>query len=110
MRIRVTAPDDDLKQSDIDAIQKDLEKIDRRLNDFKEEITADVRIRTEGSAATHHVVVELDYGRTHLIAKADNKDIGIAVREAREDLLRQINDRSRGGHSSFAKRSAGRTP
>jgi ribosome-associated translation inhibitor RaiA len=110
MRIRVNAPDEDLTQSDIDAIHQDLEKLDRRLQDYKQEVTAEVRIRTEGSAATHYVVVELDYGRNHLMAKAENKDMGIAVREAREELLRQINDRSRGGHSSFAKRSAGRTP
>ena len=110
MRISVSAPDDHLKQEEIDGIHRDLEKIDRRLHDFKEEIRADVRIKNEAPSTGHHVVVELNYGRTHLIAKADNADIGLAVRQAREDLLRQINDRSRGGHSSIAKRSAGRTP
>jgi hypothetical protein len=29
--------------------------------------------------------------------------MGMAVREAREELLRQINDRKRGGHSARAK-------
>lgn len=110
MRIRVSAPEADLNQSEIDQIHKDLEKIDRRLHDFKEEVRVDVRVRSEGSVPGHHVIIELDYGRNHLIAKAENGDVGQAVREAREDLLRQINDRSRGGHSSFAKRSAGRTP
>lgn len=110
MRISVSAPDDQLKQEEIDGIHRDLEKIDRRLNEFKEEIRADVRIKNEGPANGRHVVIDLKYGRTHLIAKADNADVGLAVRQAREDLLRQINDRSRGGHSSIAKRSVGRTP
>ena len=110
MQIRVSAPDDELSQQDVDGIHRDLEKVARRLNDFKEEVNANVRVRKDGGAPGHHVTVELDYGRTHLIAKAENGDLGQAVREAREELLRQINDRSRGGHSSFAKRSAGRTP
>ena len=110
MRITVSAPDDHLEQREIDEIHRDLEKIDRRLHEFKEEVRADVRVKNEGSAPQRHVVIELNYGRTHLLAKADNADLGQAVREAREDLLRQINDRSRGGHSSFAKRAAGRTP
>ena len=111
MRIRVSAPGNHLKQSEIDGIHRDLEKIDRRLQDFKQEIEADVRIKSEGSTPEHHVTVELNFGRTHLLAKAENADVGQAVREAREDLLRQINDRSRRGHSSFAKGyQAGRTP
>ncbi len=110
MRINVSSQDDRLAQSDIDGIHRDLEKIDRRLHDFKEEVRAQVRVRSDGAAPGHHVVVELDYGRNHLIAKAENGDLGQAVRAAREDLLRQINDRSPGGHSSFAKRSSGRTP
>ena len=104
MRIAVSAPGNHLEQDEITAIERDLEKIDRRLKDFKEEITASVRVTdAEGPAPGHHVVLELDYGRTHLIAKTDNADVGMAVREAREEILRQINDRSRGGHSSFAK-------
>jgi ribosome-associated translation inhibitor RaiA len=111
MRIRVSAPGNHLKESDIESIHHDLEKIDRRLQDFKEEITAEVRVRNEGTPAAHHVVIELDFGRTHLIAKAEHGDVGQAVRAAREDLLRQINDRSKRGHSSFSKGyQAGRTP
>ncbi|MDQ3962990.1 MAG: HPF/RaiA family ribosome-associated protein [Actinomycetota bacterium] len=105
MRISVSAPGDDLTQTELDRIEADLAKIDRRLNGFTEEIAAVVRVTPRPKSKGHHVVVELDYGRTHLIAKAENDDIGIAVREAREELLRQINDRSRGGHSSFAKRA-----
>ncbi len=106
MRIRVSAPGNNLKQEEIDAISRDLEKIDRRLQDFKEEVTADVRIsyaQSENAGRGQRVTIELDYGRNHLIAKAESAEIGIAVREAREELLRQINDRKRGGHSSRAK-------
>ena len=111
MRIRVAAPGNHLKQSEIDAIHRDLEKIDRRLQDSKKDVTAEVRVRNNGGPASQHVTIELDYGRTHLIAKAENADVGQAVREAREDLLRQISDRSRRGHSSFSKGyQAGHSP
>ena len=102
MRIRVSSPGVDLNQASIDEIERDLEKIDRRLQDWKE-VSAEVRVTNGNPVTKNHVVIELEYGRNHLIAKADNPDVGIAVREAREDLLRQINDRSRGGHSSFSK-------
>ena len=106
MNIRVSAPGNNLKKEELDAIPRDLEKIERRLAEFKEEVTAEVRVshaQREGAGKAHHVTIELDYGRTHLIAKADNADVGQAVREAREELLRQINDRKRGGHSAQAK-------
>jgi ribosome-associated translation inhibitor RaiA len=109
MRLRVSAPNSDLTQSDLDGIEHDLEKIDRRLQDFKEEVTAHVRIKSGNDIPEHHVMVELDYGRNHLLAKAEGADVGQAVRAARDELLRQINDRTRRGHSSFAKRSSGRT-
>ncbi len=111
MRIRVSAPGNHLKETVLDEIHRDLEKIDRRLAGFREEIIAEVRVGSPEGNSGHHVVVELNYGRTHLIAKADGSDVGRAVREAREDLLRQINDRSRRGHSSFAKGyQGGRAP
>jgi ribosome-associated translation inhibitor RaiA len=106
MRITVSAPGQDLKDSDRDAITADLEKIDRRLSGVEEEVVANVRIGQAQNAQRvpgHHVVLEVHYGPNHLIAKTENPDIGIAVREAREEVLRQINDRSRGGHSSIAK-------
>jgi ribosome-associated translation inhibitor RaiA len=102
MHIRVSSPGVDLKQASIDEIERDLEKVDRRLSDWKE-VFAEVRVTNGNPITKNHVVIELEYGRNHLIAKADNPDIGLAVREAREDLLRQINDRARGGHSSFSK-------
>ena len=103
MRVTVSAPGRNVDRSALDGIEADLEKIDRRLKDFNEEVHAEVRVGdAQGSAPGHHVTIELDYGRTHLIAKAESSDVGMAVREAREELLRQINDRSRGGHSQFA--------
>ena len=106
MRVTVSAPGEDLKQSDVDAITADLEKIDRRLDGFTEEIVANLRIGKAQNAQRvpgHHVVLEVHYGPNHLIAKTENRDMGMAIREAREEILRQINDRSRGGHSSRAK-------
>ena len=106
MRVTVSAPGQDLKDTDRDAITADLEKIDRRLSGVDEEVVANVRISQAQNAQRvpgHHVVLEVHYGPNHLLAKTENPDIGIAVREAREEVLRQINDRSRGGHSSIAK-------
>lgn len=106
MRVTVSAPGEDLKQSDVDAITADLEKIDRRLNGYSEEVVANVRVSNAQNAQRvpgHHVVLEVHYGPNHLIAKTENPDMGMAIREAREEILRQINDRSPGGHSSRAK-------
>lgn len=106
MRVTVSAPGEDLKPADVDAITADLEKISRRLNGFSEEVVANVRVSHAQNAQRvpgHHVVLEVHYGPNHLIAKTENPDMGMAVREAREEILRQINDRSPGGHSSQAK-------
>jgi ribosome-associated translation inhibitor RaiA len=102
MQIRVSSPGNHLDSGDIDQIEKDLEKIDRRLGDL-DEVVAEVRIKDGEPGQDFTVTIELDYRRNHLVAKASNRDMGQAVREAREEILRQINDRSRGGHSSFAK-------
>lgn len=102
MLIKVSSPGKNLKASDVDAIERDLEKIDRRLADY-DEIHAEVRIHDADGMPGFGVVLELDYGRNHLLAKAEDADLGVAVRSAREDILRQINDRSRRGHSSFSK-------
>lgn len=103
MFIKVSSPGKDLKTADIDAIEKDLEKIDRRLADF-DEVNTEVRVNGMDGAPGFAVVLEVDYGRNHLMGKAENPDLGVAVREAREEVLRQINDRSRRGHSWFKKR------
>jgi len=104
MHLRVSAPGARLKDSDIDRIHRDLEKIDRRLRQW-DEVYADVRINGgDTGAPSHHVVLQLRYGRHHLLAKAHNQDMGVAVRDAREEILRQINDRSRGSHSEYSKR------
>jgi ribosome-associated translation inhibitor RaiA len=101
MELRVIAPDDDLKEQDIDRIERDLDKIDRRLESY-DLVRADLRISENGGPG-REVTLDLHYGRKHLIAKAQHDKIGQAVRMVRDDILRQVNDRSRGGHSSFTK-------
>jgi ribosome-associated translation inhibitor RaiA len=102
MELRVSSPGTDLAAEDIDRIQKDLEKIDRRLNGLQD-VFAELRINGGSGAQGYQVILELEYRRNHLQAKATHTDMGQAVREAREEILRQVNDRSRGGHSSFTK-------
>src|SRR5665809_139709 len=96
MELRVIAPDDDLKEQDISRIEKDLEKLERRLESY-DLVRADVRITKNGGAG-RAVTLDLHYGRRHVHVK-----VGQAVRLVRDDILRQVNDRSRGGHSSFTK-------
>ena len=105
MFIRVSSPGNNLRESDIDSIQKDLEKIARRLREFdeREEVTAEVRVKEKEEGTNHQVTLEVSYGRHRLIATSEQGDVHQAVRRAREEVLRQINSRSRGGHSSFAK-------
>jgi ribosome-associated translation inhibitor RaiA len=103
MRLRVSAPKNDLTTGDVDRIEKDLEKIDRRLSGVRGEVSAEVRISGDGGAQGFQCTLEVDYGRNHLMAKADDADMSRAVRSARDEILRQIHDRSRGGHSSFTK-------
>ena len=102
MELRVSSPSTDLAAEDVDRIQKDLEKIDRRLNGLQD-VFAKVRINDGGAAQGFQVTLELEYRRNHLMAKSSASEMGQAVREARDDILRQINDRSRRGHSSFTK-------
>jgi ribosome-associated translation inhibitor RaiA len=101
MLVRIASPSIDLSDSDRRRIEEDLQKIQRRLPN--RDVQAEVRVKDGEGQLGYHVVIELDYGRTHLSATEDHSDVGQAVRSAREDLLRQINDRSRRGHSSFAK-------
>jgi ribosome-associated translation inhibitor RaiA len=102
MHIKVSSPGNRLDSGDLDQIEKDLEKIDRRLADI-DDVFAEVRIKDGEPGQDYTVTIELDYRRNHLVAKTENRDMGQAIRLAREEILRQINDRSRGGHSSFAK-------
>ena len=101
MELRVIAPDDDLKEQDIQRIESDLEKLDRRLVNY-DLVRAALRITKNGGHG-REVTLDLHYGCRHIIAKAEHDKIGQAVRLVRDDILRQINDRSRGGHSSFTK-------
>jgi ribosome-associated translation inhibitor RaiA len=105
MRIRVSAPGQVLSSGDIDRIEKDLEKIDRRLQQDRREAAAQLMISNSSNngAQGYRVTLEVDHGRNHYRAKAEGADFGQAVRSARDDVLRQINDRSRRGHSSHTK-------
>jgi ribosome-associated translation inhibitor RaiA len=104
MELKVSSPGLDLDQDQLQGIERDLEKLDRRLKDY-ELVYAELRInRTEKGMTTYRSVLELEFGRNHLVAKGESSDLGMAVREAREDILRQINDRSRRGHSDYSKR------
>ena len=104
MRISVSAPGHDLAADDRQAIERDLDKLTRRLHQY-EEAAMEVRITGGPPATEWRAVLEVDYGRNHLVAKSESPDIGQAVRTAREEILRQVNDRTRRGHSSFVKGS-----
>ena len=101
MELRVIAPGDDLKDRDIERIEKDLEKLGKRLENYQL-VRVEVRISPNGSTSKK-ITLEVHYGRQHLIAKTENENVGRAVRAARDEVLRQVNDRSRRGHSSFTK-------
>lgn len=104
MELKVSSPGLDLDQDQLRGIERDLEKIDRRLKG-QQLVYAELRINhTEKGMTTYRSTLELEYGRTHLVATGENSDLGMSVREAREDVLRQINDRSRRGHSDHSKR------
>jgi ribosome-associated translation inhibitor RaiA len=102
MELHVASPGNHLTDEEIDGIKRDLDKIDRRLADHKQVVTS-VRISQSDAVPLRQAMIEVHYGRNHLIAKAEHQKLGQAVRAAREEILRQINDRSRRGHSSFTK-------
>ena len=106
MELKVSYPGVNVDGEQLERIERDLEKIDRRLKDYNL-VYAELRIsKKDRGAPTYGVVLEVEFGRNHIIAKSDNiTDLNIAVRDAREDVLRQINDRSRRGHSDFSKRA-----
>lgn len=102
MELHVASPGNHLSDEELDRIERDLEKIERRLADHNQ-VVANVRISQRDGVPLQQAFIELHYGRNHLIAKAEHERLGQAVRIAREEILRQINDRSRRGHSSFSK-------
>lgn len=102
MRIAIASPGVDLSDEEAVRIERDLDKIDRRLTKVRD-VSCEVRINNGQPSGTFRVVIELAYRANHLIATAEQPDIGMAVRDAREDILRQINDRAPRGHSSRAK-------
>jgi ribosome-associated translation inhibitor RaiA len=103
MYLRVSSHGSALREGDVDRIERDLEKLDRRLRKYQQ-VSVEVRINGDEASATGlQVTLEVEYGRHHLVAKAESTDMGQAVRAAREEILRQINDRSRGSHSEYSK-------
>ena len=104
MRISVSAPGHDLNDDDYRIVERDLDKLSRRLEQHQD-AAAVLRLKDGGRSNGWHAVLEVDYGRNHLVASSDGEDAGQAIRTVREEILRQINDRTRRGHSSIAKGS-----
>jgi hypothetical protein len=68
MDLSISSPDHDLKPDQIERIERDLEKIDRR---FKSPEAAMARLRVRnGTPAGFDVLLEIDYRRNHFLAKA----------------------------------------
>ena len=105
MELILSAPGVDIDDDDRARVSQWLEKIDRRLKD-RRDVRATVRVTGHDTGKpTRKVTLEIDYGRTHLLATADAQDTGQAVRQARDEIIRQINDmKQRGSHSSYANR------
>lgn len=102
MQLSISSPGLDLNTDQVQQIERDLEKIDRR---FKTPDQAMARLRVSNGKPSegYSVLLEVDYHRHHFLAKSKGSDMGQTVRDAREDILRQISDTSRGGHSSYTK-------
>ena len=104
MELKVSSPGHDLTEEQLAGIDRDLEKIGRRLKDY-DLVYAELRVNhTDKGMTRYKSVLELEFGKNHLVASGENSDLGASVREAREDILRQINDRSHRGHSDYSKR------
>ncbi|HVL63956.1 MAG TPA: HPF/RaiA family ribosome-associated protein [Actinomycetota bacterium] len=103
MFIRIAATGGELSDNDVDQIQKDLGKLERRLKGGKEPYL-DIHVSGDDGAPTRKVTLRLEYGPNQLVATAEEADVLLAVRQARERLLRQIEREGRGGHADHAKR------
>lgn len=103
MKISIASPGHDLSADETAAVERDLEKIARRLEKIGDDAITNVRINNGNGTKIYTVVLEVSYRKNHITAKAEDSDMGTALRHAREEALRQINDRGRGGHSSYAK-------
>lgn len=101
MIVRIASPDEELDERMVAGIEQDLEKVERRLS-ARDEVYLDIGLGREGVA--QRATLKIEYGRNHLVSTGEGPDARAAVREAREDLLRQINDRSRGGHADHQRR------
>lgn len=105
MEFRVVSPGEPLTDDELSQIEDSLKKIGQRLKRVEnyKDVWAEVHISKDGST-TRKVCIELRYGRNHFVAKAEHQRPLVALREARDELLRQINDSSRRTHSSLSHR------
>ncbi len=102
MQLSISSPGTNLKPDDVEQIERDLEKIDGRFRS-PDDAFAKLRVTNGNPKLGYDVLLQVDYHKYHFLAKAHNNDMGMAVREAREDVIRQIADVNHGGHSSMAK-------
>lgn len=102
MQLSISSPGTNLKPDDVEHIERDLEKIDRRFRS-PDDAFARLRVTNGNPKLGYDVLLEVDYHKYHFLAKANNTDMGMAVREAREEVIRQITDAGRGGHTAMAK-------
>lgn len=105
MELKISAPGLDLDDDDRARIERSMEKIDRRLKS-RDLVYAEVRISGAADGApSRKVTIELEFGRKHLVATAEDAEGRRALNRARDEILRQINDgKRRGSHSDYAKR------
>jgi ribosome-associated translation inhibitor RaiA len=102
MRIAIASPGIDLSDEESQQIERDLDKVGRRLTKV-DDVSCEVRVNNGQPAGSFRVVIELHYRANRLVATEEAGDIGMAIRAAREDILRQINDRTPRGHADHSK-------
>lgn len=104
MFIRVASTGKELTQPDIDRIQQEMAKLDRRLQKV-EEPYLDIHVSGDESAPAKKATMRLEFGSRHLVASAEDADVFRAIRAGREELLSQIERAGRGTHSEYSKGS-----
>ncbi|MBA2726014.1 MAG: HPF/RaiA family ribosome-associated protein [Actinobacteria bacterium] len=101
MQIAIVTPGVELEPATKDRFEDDLAKLTRRLGN-DETAVCNAKLN-RGERNLVHVVLEVHQGKRHYLAKSDDKDANLALRKARDEVIRQVNDHSRGGHSQYAK-------
>lgn len=101
MQIAIVTPGVELEPATKARFEDDLAKLARRLGN-DESATCNAKLN-RGDRNLVHVVLEVHQGKHHYLAKSDDEDANFALRKARDEVIRQLNDHSRGGHSQYAK-------